>query len=182
MASLVATGICERGRMAGTTDLATTRADGLRSNILDRREADRPGSDARALGERHPRGASRRAQHLLQPLAGRQPGEDHEATDRRRIIELTQTDGATVASVMLMKFTVPHEASLKRRGNEMTKELRDTIARTRIRTEVLQAEATRCAEIVRRMEALAALDEWTMAQEIEWAEMEKHARMCGRAA
>ena len=64
----------------------------------------------------------------------------------------------------------------------MTKELRDTIARTRIKTEVLQAEATRCAEIVRRMEALAALDEWTMAQEIEWAEMEKHARMCGRAA
>jgi len=64
----------------------------------------------------------------------------------------------------------------------MTRELRDTIARTRIKTEVLHAEATRCAEIVRRMEALAALDEWTMVQEIEWAEMEKHARMCGRAA
>lgn len=61
----------------------------------------------------------------------------------------------------------------------MTKELEDVIRRTRIKTEVLQAETTRCAEIVRRMEALAALDEWTIEQEVEWAEMEKQARMCG---
>ena len=62
----------------------------------------------------------------------------------------------------------------------MTKELSDIINRTRIKAEVLQAEATRCAEILRRMDALAALDEWTMDQEIQWAEMEKHARNCGK--
>ena len=62
----------------------------------------------------------------------------------------------------------------------MTKELSDIINRTRIKAEVLQAEATRCAEILRRMDALAALDEWTMEQEIQWAEMEKHARNCGK--
>ena len=65
----------------------------------------------------------------------------------------------------------------------MSKELqRDTIARTRIKFDVLQTEATRCAEIVHRMEALAAwLGEWTSAEEIEWAELEKQAVMCGRS-
>lgn len=64
----------------------------------------------------------------------------------------------------------------------MTKDLRDVIERTRIKAECLRAEADRAEEIVHRMRVLAQDDEWTMAQETEWAELEKHARRCGEAA
>ena len=59
----------------------------------------------------------------------------------------------------------------------MTRELQLTISNTQAKADTLERESQRAAEIVERMRKLAVKDEWTMAEEYEWAEMEKQARM-----
>ena len=59
----------------------------------------------------------------------------------------------------------------------MTNHLQRIINQTQAKADILKLEAERAENIVRRMRNLAAKDEWTMSEEIEWSEMEKHARM-----
>lgn len=59
----------------------------------------------------------------------------------------------------------------------MTPELQKIIARVDATAQLLTLQAARATELVARMRTLARLDEWTMPQELEWAELEKQYRL-----